>query len=106
METLTFQELEIKYFPEIEEFCFNVLKNKSEAVLNAASVFTTFQRMIAKQGVDKWQDENKIMKVLFLIARTKCIDRLQWLRRDKEKRFTRNIFILFFRRILKIFRYV
>lgn len=80
MQTLTFQELEIKYFPEIEEFCFNILKKRSEAVINAANVFTTFQKNMAQDGVDKWANEDDIKKRLLLLARTRCIERLQHLK--------------------------
>lgn len=97
MQTLTFQELEIKYFPEVEKFCFDVLKNEAEAVINAANVFTTFQKMIA-DGLFKHTDQDNIKMALFLIARTRCIQRLQWLRRKEDQR---NPIVLFFGRITK-----
>jgi hypothetical protein len=100
METLTFEEIREKYFAVVEAFCFNVLKNRVEAVVNAANVFTTLQTMIAKQGVDKWQDENKVVMSLYYIARQRCIERLQWLRRCEEDRRRNNIFNRFIKKVV------
>ena len=93
MEILTFEEIREKYFPVVEAFCFNVLKNRAEAVINVANVFTTLQTMIAKDGVDQWQEEDKILTSLYFIARQRCIERLQWLRRKEE---LKNPIIRFF----------
>lgn len=98
MQTLTFQEIEIKYFYKIEKFCFDVLKNEAEALINAANVFTTFQKMVADGFFDKVKSEDDIQMSLFLIARTICIQRLQWLRSKEEQR---NPIVLFFDRIIK-----
>jgi hypothetical protein len=98
METLTFQELQIKYWPVVEKFCFNILKKRSEAVIIGANVFTTLQTRIAKEGVDKWQDEEKIVLTLYYIARQRCIERLQWLRRKDE---LRNPVVRFLERFIK-----
>lgn len=99
MQTLTFQEIENKYWAAIELFCFKVLGDKLEAVVNAANVFTTFQTKIAKEEFDKWQDEDKIRRYLFLLARTRCIQRLRWIRLH-QKRESKNIFVIFFNWLL------
>jgi hypothetical protein len=80
MQPLTFQELQIKFWPEIEEFCFKVLKKQSEAVIIAASVFTTLQTMIAGGWFENWEtDQRDIKTALRVIAYTKCRERLRHL---------------------------
>lgn len=100
MQTLTFEEIKNKYWQRIEDFCFCILQNKSEAVINAANVFTTFQKMMADGFFYKKKNQKNVKFALLLLARTRCIQRLQWLR-YKEELKPKNAFVLFFDRLIK-----
>jgi DNA-directed RNA polymerase specialized sigma24 family protein len=75
--TLTIEQIQDKYGPEVRQFCLELLHDDSQAFILYLS---TFEALKGRFFYFKDQEENDIKVFLFLTARNKCIKYSKYLR--------------------------
>ena len=78
------EEIKDKYWDYIQDFCLEILKDEAEALVNTCSIFRDFEKMITDGAFHKNAGKFDFKMSLTLIARRRCIERLQHLRLMSE----------------------